>query len=164
MTEQTVCKTEAVNQVRQMGKLTAGLYYHLSREIIAAVGPDKAKDIISKAVWAYGTERGAQQRDKVLQAGHEHVPENYGALPDLPSFGWEVEKAAQGENATHIRITYCPFAEYWLDKDFAEFGRLYCLVDQAKFTAFHPDSDLVHLKNVLDGDDYCEMVCRRTHK
>jgi len=159
--EETISKAEAARQVRQMGRMMAGLYCHLTREMIAAVGPDKAREIVAKAVWSYGTERGAQQKDRVVQAGYEHVPENYGAVPDLPPLGWDVRKVENGENATHIQITYCPFAEYWLEQDFAEFGRLYCTVDQAKFTAFHPSSDLVHHKNVLDGDDCCEMVCRR---
>ncbi|MDF2570400.1 MAG: hypothetical protein K0R55_2004 [Sporomusa sp.] len=167
MTEETIGKTEAAKQTRQMGRMMAGLYYHLSREMIAAMGTEKAKEIINKAIQSYGTERGIEQRERVSQAGFEHTPhtpENYGSVPDLPVLGWDVEKVKNGENATHIQITYCPFAEYWQEKDFAEIGRLYCMIDQAKFTAFHPDSNLLHLKNVLDGDAFCEMVCRRKPK
>ena len=157
----SISKTEAAGQIRQMGRMMASLYYHLAQEIIAAVGPEQAKEIIAKAVWTYGSERGLAQKGRVLEAGYEHIPENYGAVADLPSLGWDAEKVAGGINSTHARITYCPFAEYWQEKDFAAFGRLYCSVDQAKHSAFHVDSNLVHIKNVLDGDDYCEMVCLR---
>lgn len=160
MSEQLISKTEAANQVRRMGRMMATLYYHIGRQMIDAVGAEKAKEIISAAVAAMGKERGEEQKAKVLAAGYEHVPQNYGKLPDLPVLGWDVVKAENAENDTHIRITYCPFAEVWKEKDFAEFGRFYCNIDQAKYSGFHPDSDMVSLKNVLEGADYCEMVCR----
>jgi hypothetical protein len=161
MAEESISKTEAAEQVRQMGRMMATLYYHLSREIVAEVGTEKAQEIISRAILALGKERGEQQKEKVLTAGYEHVPQNYSKVPDLPSLGWDVAKAEQAENDTHIKITYCPFAEVWQEKDFAKLGRLYCYIDQAKYLGFHPDSDMVTLKNVLDGDAYCEMVCRQ---
>lgn len=160
MSEDLMSRKEAAAQVRQMGRMMAALYYHMSREVVAAVGKEQARGIISKAIWALGQERGEQQKDRVLAAGYEHLPQNYGKLPDLPSLGWDTEKAAEAENDTHIRITYCPFAEVWQEKNFAELGRLYCYIDQAKYQGFHPDSDMVTLKNVLAGDGYCEMVCR----
>jgi hypothetical protein len=40
-------------------------------------------------------------------------------------------------------------------------GRLYCYVDQAKFAAFDPECECRHLKNVLDGDETCEVVARK---
>lgn len=160
MTKELIPKEEAAGQVRQMGRMMAALYYHLSREVADAVGTEKAKEIISKAIWALGKERGEQQKEKVLAAGYEHIPQNYGKLPDLPSLGWDTEKPELAENDTHVRITYCPFAEVWQEKDFAELGRLYCYIDQAKYQGFHPDSNMVTLKNVLEGDGYCEMVCR----
>jgi len=160
MTTELISRKEATEQVRQMGRMMATLYYHMSHEIVAEVGEEKAQEMISRAIWALGKERGEGQKEKVLTAGYEHVPQNYSKVPDLPSLGWDVEKAQHAENETHIKITYCPFAEVWQEKDFAKLGRLYCYIDQAKYQGFHPDSDLVTLKNVLDGDAYCEMVCR----
>ncbi len=55
----------------------------------------------------------------------------------------------------------CPLAAYWLDKGAADLGRLYCHVDQAKYTAFDPESECRHLKNVLDGDDGCQVVGKK---
>ena len=160
MSEELVPATEAKRQVRLMGNMMATLYYHLASQMIASLGTEKTKEIIDAAILALGKERGEKQQEKVLAAGYEHKPQNYAKVPDLPGLGWDVEKAPQPENDTHIRITYCPFAQVWQEKDFAEFGRLYCKIDQAKYCGFHPDSDLVTLKNVLDGAGFCEMVCR----
>ena len=161
MAEERITKTEAASQVRQMGRMMASLYYHMSFQLIEAVGAEKAKQIIQRAIEALGNERGAEQKEKVVAAGYAYVPENYGKIPDLPSLGWDVQPVQDGENATHLQIHYCPFAEVWQQKDFAEFGRLYCFIDQAKYRGFHPDSQLVTLKNVLEGDEFCEMVCRK---
>ncbi|MBC9784818.1 L-2-amino-thiazoline-4-carboxylic acid hydrolase [Heliobacterium chlorum] len=150
----------AKEQVRQMGMMMASLYRHLAQSIVDEIGEERGKEVISRAIENYGSERGEKQRQRVLAAGHAHEPQNYGKLPDLPSFGWDVE-GVNGEDPTHIRITYCPFAAEWRDHGFEKLGRLYCAIDQAKYEAFHPDSDLVHLKNVLDGDRFCEIRCQR---
>lgn len=164
MEQELISKEAATNQVRQMGRMMATLYYHISCQLIESVGAEQAKQIIQQAIKALGTERGSEQKEKVVDAGYEHLPENYSKVPDLPALGWKVQQVEPGENPTHIKITYCPFAEVWKEKDFAEFGRLYCTIDQAKYQGFHPDSNLVTLKNVLEGDEYCEMVCRRKNK
>lgn len=158
---QKVAKSEAVAAVRQMGRMLAAFYYHLARQLIDELGEDKAAALLRRAVASYGADRGSRHRDKVAAAGFGGEPADYVRLPDLPPFAWEAASVADGENPTHVRITYCPFAEYWKERDFAAIGRIYCGVDQAKYGAFHPDADLVHLKNVLAGDEYCEMVCRR---
>lgn len=157
---ETISVKEAQEQVRQMGRMMASLFYHFAAEIIDTLGEEEGQKLILKAVDAYGSERGEQQRDRVVAAGIEHEPENYVSVPDLPKLGWEVEKAEPAENKTHIKIKYCPYAEYWKAKGAEKIGRLYCWVDQAKYKAFHPDSNYVHLKHALEGDDYCEMLCR----
>lgn len=40
-------------------------------------------------------------------------------------------------------------------------GRIYCFVDQAKYEAYNPGLECVHVKNVLDGDPYCELAVRK---
>ncbi len=159
--KQEITREEAVSQVRQMGRMLAAIYYHFSREIIAELGEEKGEQLIRRAVWNYGSERGLEQKERVIAAGHKHEPWNYIKASDMPALGWDLEKVKEGENPTHIVIHYCPFAEYWKEKDFARIGRIYCSVDQAKYQAFHPDSDYIHLHNTLDqGDSYCEMLCR----
>ena len=43
-------------------------------------------------------------------------------------------------------------------------ARQYCFVDQAKMHAFNPDYEYIHIKNLLDGDPYCEIVVRAVKK
>lgn len=160
----TISIEDAQTQVRQMGMMLASLYYHFATEIINTLGEEEGKKLILKAIDAYGRERGEQQRERVIEAGFAHEPENYVAVSDLPQLGWEVEKAEPAENQTHIKIKYCPYAEYWKEKGAESIGRLYCWVDQAKYSAFHPDSNYVHLKHALEGDPNCEMLCRRWSK
>ena len=49
MKEEMISKEEAANQVRQMGRMMALLYYHISRQMIAAVGTEQAQKIITAA-------------------------------------------------------------------------------------------------------------------
>jgi hypothetical protein len=37
-------------------------------------------------------------------------------------------------------------------------------VDQAKYQAYNPKLQCVHVKNVLDGDPYCELAVRPKKK
>lgn len=158
--EDVIKREEAAVQVRQMGKMMASLFYHMTKEVLSELGEVRGTELVGRAIKAYGSERGEQHKERALAAGIEYIPENYVELGDLPYLGWDVEKAIPEENKTHLKITYCPLAEYWQEKGAAKIGRLYCSVDQAKYEAFHSDSEYVHLKNRLDGDEYCEMVCR----
>ncbi|SDH88175.1 L-2-amino-thiazoline-4-carboxylic acid hydrolase [Desulfosporosinus hippei] len=162
MAEDDVIKQEvAAIQVRQMGRMMASLFYHMTKEVLSELGEERGTELVSRAIKAFGSERGNQHKEHILAEGIEHLPENYVELADLPWLGWDIEKAEPEENKTHIKITHCPLAEYWKEKGVQKIGRIYCSVDQAKYESFHPSSEYVHLKNVLDGDEYCEMVCRR---
>ena len=55
----------------------------------------------------------------------------------------------------------CPLAKHWIEKGAQRLGRLYCYVDQAKYATFDPECECRHLRNVLDGDDRCEIVARK---
>jgi hypothetical protein len=43
-------------------------------------------------------------------------------------------------------------------------GRLYCYMDQSKYKAYNPELECVHVKNILDGDPYCELAVRKVPK
>ena len=61
-------------------------------------------------------------------------------------------------------VHVCHLAEVWKELGAPELGRLYCFVDQAKYKAYNPDLECVHVKNVLDGDPYCELAVRTGEK
>ncbi len=43
-------------------------------------------------------------------------------------------------------------------------GRIYCYMDQAKYTAYNPELKCVHVKNILDVDPYCELAVRKVSR
>ena len=50
----------------------------------------------------------------------------------------------------------------WNELGEGELGRLYCLVDPAKYMAYNPNFKLAHLRALPGGDEYCELVVRPT--
>ena len=63
-----------------------------------------------------------------------------------------------------IRVHHCPLASEWLEWSDPQKARLYCFVDQAKMKGFNPGYEYIHIKNLLDGDPYCELVVRPIEK
>lgn len=157
--DEFIPKSEAKEQVRKMASMMASLYYHFCRSIIDTLGKEKGEELIKKAIDAYGCEKGTKHRLFFEANGLPISPVTYTLQSDLPQLGWDVMIPEERINPTHIIIKNCPLAEYWKEKNFTEVGQLYCRVDQAKYKAFHPDSNFKHLKNTLNNEPYCEMVC-----
>jgi hypothetical protein len=59
-----------------------------------------------------------------------------------------------------IRIHDCNLAKAWNKLGDPALGRLYCYMDQAKYTAYNSKLECIHEKNTLDGDPYCELAIR----
>ncbi len=151
-------KAEALNQIK-LGLRRASLIYHYFCEtMIDELGEEKGTEMIKKAVDAYGTHVGLAARRKANEKGLALTPENF--ENDLPFLAWETESViVDGEERR--RVHHCPLAKEFLNLGDPKRGRLYCWVDQAKMKAFNPEYEYVHVKNILDGDPYCELVVRR---
>ncbi|MGI5835995.1 MAG: L-2-amino-thiazoline-4-carboxylic acid hydrolase [Chloroflexota bacterium] len=151
---------EALQQVLITVERLAMLYYHFANTLEKELGREKGRELVAKAIAAYGQEVGERHREKVIAAGYEPNCDNFKKVPDLPSLAWSL-------NGMPVMLIdgkekpVCPLAKYWIEKGAAELGRLYCYVDQAKYTAFDPESECRHLKNVLDGDDCCQVVAKK---
>jgi nitroreductase len=65
------------------------------------------------------------------------------------------------EGEERVRVYHCPLAAEWLLWGDPALARLYCGVDQAKIKAFNPEYEYVHVRNILDGDPYCELAVRK---
>ena len=50
----------------------------------------------------------------------------------------------------------------WNELGEGELGRLYCLVDPAKYMAYNPNFKLAHSRALPDGDECCELVIKPT--
>ena len=88
----------------------------------------------------------------------KNLLENY--QEDLPRFGWNIENVVV-DGEPRARIHACNLAKAWNELGDPALGRLYCYMDQAKYTAYNSELECIHVKNTLDGDPYCELAIRK---
>lgn len=157
---ETMPVAEALQQVLIIVERLAMLHYHYASTLVAELGEERGRELVAKAIASYGREVGERQRRKVIEAGFEPSVENYKAVRDLPDMAWSprgMPVVRLGERELQV----CPLAKYWIERGAEDLGRLYCYVDQAKYAAFDPECECRHLKNVLDGDDGCQVVAKK---
>lgn len=150
-------KEEALRQINLALRRTAMLYHAFGDTLIEELGRDRGIELIKKAVEVYGTDIGLAAKDKAERKQVALTPENFES--DLPNMAWKTEEV-EVDGEKRVRVHFCPIAKDLLDMGESERARLYCWVDQAKTKAFNPNYEFLHLKNVIDGDPYCEMVVR----
>jgi len=145
-----------------MARRAALLYHYFAKAIVERLGADEGARLIRQAVWAYGEHCGGAVREGVLARGLPLTPENFRKVPDLPSRGWRSEEAVLPDGRRQSRTVLCPLARTWREIGTSPaLARLYCFVDQAKIAAYNGDElECVHAHNVLDGDEFCEIVNR----
>jgi hypothetical protein len=151
---------EALRQINLMAERVAMLHYYFAHTLVQELGDEQGRALVAKAIAAYGQEVGQRHRQRIIAAGFAPDCGNYDLLADLPAMAWDPKnKPVVNKDGRERRV--CPLAKYWIDKGAEDLGRLYCYVDQAKFAEFDPECECRHLKNVLDGDDVCEVVARK---
>ncbi len=156
-----VSNEEARRQVLSIINRLALLHYCFSKTLIEELGKKKGKEMIRKAIDLYGEEVGKTVKEKTLAKGLEALLQHY--QEDLPAFGWSIE-GVEVDGEPRARVHVCQLAKVWNELGTPELGRLYCYVDQAKYKAYNPELECVHVKNVLDGDPYCELAVRTRKK
>lgn len=149
-----VSAQEAAEQVVLMARRLALLYHYTAEVLVEQMGNDKARDTLCDIIWRYGRDSGRAARAKVEALGLTPTAANFREGSDLPKWGWVSGSVECEDGVTRGSVTYCPFAAVWKEKGSQELGRLYCLVDEAKYEAYN-DIACRHLKNLLDGDDCC---------
>lgn len=159
--EEMISKKDALNQISLALRRTALIYHHFAETLVEELGEEKGKELIRKAIYAYGDRIGKEARKKAQKKGLHLTPENF--ENDLPELAWKEEMVVV-EGEERVRVHHCPLAAEWLEWGDPNKGRLYCFVDQAKMHGFNPDYEYVHIKNVLDGDPYCELAVRPVKK
>lgn len=166
-TEQKLLSEQACEtEVRLMARRTALLYSAFAAVLVDALGEEDGRRLISAAIRVYGETCGSAIRDEILAMGLPLSAENFNLPRDLPHYGFEHGAVQTPEGETHATVAYCPLAAVFTaqGEKAKRLGRLYCNVDQAKQHAYNPDYACVHVKNVLDGDPYCEFALRRVQE
>lgn len=144
-----------------MARRAALMYYHMAKAIVDRLGETEGRELIRKAIWDYGVDCGQRVREGAKTLGLSTTEaKNYGAVPDLPSKGWHSEEVTNPSGEKRRGVTFCPLAATWkeleTDHPGAEsLGRIYCVVDEAKYHAFNCGLRCWHSNNVLDGDSCC---------
>ncbi len=152
--EKCITVSEAEEQVVVMAKRLALLYHFMSEVLVEKYGSIKGKKIIREIIWRYGCNSGLKVKEMVEELGLPLTVENFKKASDLPKLGWRFDSLMCEDGVKRDCVTYCPLADTWKEKGSMELGRLYCLVDQAKYVSYN-DIICNHLTNILDGDDCC---------
>jgi len=153
-----ITKEEAFQQVKSMITRAALIHWAFAKTLIGELGEKKGKTLAKKAIELYGKEVGRRVKERTLARSLPLTRENF--QDDLPDLGWAEREKVEVEGEKRSRVYTCHLARVWQELGVPELGRIYCFVDQAKYEAYNPELQCVHVKNVLDGDPYCELAVR----
>ena len=160
--KETIGKEEAFQQVKSMITRAALIHYAFAKTLVDELGEKKGKALTKKAALLYGKMVGKRVKEKTLAKGLPLTRENF--QDDLPNLGWAEREKVEVDGEKRSRVYTCHLAKVWQELGAPDLGRLYCFVDQAKYEAYNPELQCVHVKNVLDGDAYCELAVRTKEK
>lgn len=152
---------EALRQLNLALRRAALIYHHFAETLVDELGEEKGMQLIRKTVDAYGDHVGREAKKKAQKKGLHLTPENF--QDDLPLLAWHGEEV-EVDGEKRVRVHHCPLAAEWLEWGDAKKARIYCYVDQAKMRGFNPGYEYVHIKNILDGDPFCELAVRPVKK
>ncbi len=159
---ETIPREEALRQVKSMITRAALIHYAFTKTLVEELGEKKGKELARKAIDLYGKEVGERVKKRTLDRSLPLTRENF--QDDLPDLGWAEREKVEVEGEKRSRVYTCHLAKVWQELGVPEIGRIYCFVDQAKYEAYNPELQCVHVKNVLDGDPYCEVAVRPKKK
>lgn len=152
-TEKKVPLEEAMAQVRTVGTRLALMHLAYARTIIAAHGMEKGRNLIIKAMMAYGKLVG--ERNK---AGGQDLP--WYGFHDMYAYKDNTYQDTREESAEDFdydlyKVYGCILAKVFQEYDEPELGALYCYVDPAKSMAVDPGCKLIHTACEVCGDGFC---------
>jgi hypothetical protein len=162
--DQMIPRQRAEFEVALAVERLALLHLAYAETLFVELGAGRGRELIVKAIRAYGYKIGENARRGALERDLPLAPEHYDAGgPNWPSLGTcdRIERVeVDGEQRT--RIYGCGLAKASQAHGQEALGRLYCLIDVAKMMAYNPAYKVIHLQAELDGDAYCELVTRET--
>lgn len=159
--QEMITTDEAADQIKLALRRAALIYHYFARTLVEELGEERGEELIKKTIESYGSHVGCEAHRKAQEKKLDLKPENFES--DLPKYVWKIEEiVTDGEKRD--RVHFCPLAAEWISLGDTQTARLYCFVDQAKMKAFNPQYEYIHLKNILDGDPFCELVIRPVDK
>jgi hypothetical protein len=93
-------------------KNRAQIYIHIYRELSKEVGQEKAVEILKRALYARGREKGLQLSAKIRQPDlHELAVAFMEGHADMDAFGHEIVQ--EHTDYVLLRLNRCPLVEAW---------------------------------------------------
>jgi len=143
--------------VRSMSVLMANLYYYMTKAVLEDFG-EEAKESFRRAIVDFGHARGREIARQVQEAGLPLTLENLDRFYDIPiAEGWDLHRSYENQQKHNITDS-CTFADVWLEKDWAEIGHIYCLVDIALREGYSDAVEYRPIRNILQGASCCESL------
>lgn len=143
--------------VRSMSVLMANLYYYMTKAVLEDFG-EEAKESFRRAIVEFGHARGREIARQVQEAGLPLTLENLDRFYDIPiAEGWDLHRSYENQQKHNITDS-CTFADVWLEKDWAEIGHIYCLVDIALREGYSDAVEYRPIRNILQGASCCESL------
>ena len=94
----------------------------------------------------------------VLDAGLPLTLENLDKFYDIPiAEGWDLHRSYENDMKMNVTDS-CTFATVWLEKNWAEVGHIYCLIDIAIREGYSSNVKFCPVKNILEGDPHCQSL------
>ena len=137
--------------VTRMAKLLALLHYSMSKEIIAALGEERGKEVILSAIKSFGQARVKSMAEEARERGLDPKSlETYQVVRDMPGTGWE-------RDPNTLKITFCPMDSVWAEygDEGRKLGYLYCSIDHVLYDGFNADLERPYCRAL--GDECCEF-------
>lgn len=143
--------------VRSMSVLMANLYYYMTKAVLEDFG-EESKESFRRAIVEFGHARGREIARQVREAGLPLTLENLDRFYDIPiAEGWDLHRSYENQQKHNITDS-CTFADVWLEKDWAEIGHIYCLVDIALREGYSDAVEYRPIRNILQGASCCESL------
>ncbi len=137
----------------------ARIYVHLYRELSKEVGKDKAAEIMKKALYARGREKGESLAAKLGKPDlHKMALEFMESKNDMDAFGHEL--AQESADFILLRLNQCPLAEAWKESGLspAEQTALCDIAYQVDFGKFEAAGfKLAFTCRIADSGKSCDM-------
>jgi len=135
-----------------MAKLLALLHYSMSKEIIAALGEERGKEVILSAIKRFAEARVKSMVEEARERGLDPGSfDTYKIVRDMPGTGWEHDPQ------NPMKITVCPMEDVWAEygDEGRRLGYLYCSIDHVLYNGFNADLERPSCRAL--GDEVCEF-------
>ena len=86
------------------------------------------------------------------------ISKNKVSIYDIPiAEGWDLHRSYENDMKMNVTDS-CTFATVWLEKNWAEVGHIYCLIDIAIREVYSSNVKFCPVKNILEGDPHCQSL------